>query len=551
MLQRLEINNFAIIQSLSVEFGPGLSVITGETGAGKSILLEGLSLALGKRADLSVLKDSSQKAVIEALFYLPDMPFEAFFSQNDLDQEPELRLRRELTPSGKSRAFINDTPVTLEVLSALGGQLIDVHAQHQTLQLFDQKNQLSILDGIADVSGLLIEYQSNFQEYEALRKKLAELQKSKDEAIAQQDYLAFLAQELSGVDLREGIYEELVDQERELANATEIAAQLGQVDMLWHQEQLGVLEGLKQLKSIYAKLSSLGAFYADLAQRVDAGFIELNDIAQESQRKAEGVESDPSQLAWVQDQLAQLDRLMQKHQVVSVIDLANKRDQINQSLGLIEDQQHLSKELQMALEGVQDKLTSLSNQLTHARKKAIPVLESELITLLSPLGMPKARFNIVLREEKQFRPHGRDQIEFLFSANSGSPFGPLSKVASGGELSRIMLSVKSILVRYTPWPTIIFDEIDSGVSGEVSNKMGEIMAQMAQRLQVFSITHLPQVAARGAQHYKVYKQDDGVSAQTHMLLIDQEQRVLEIAEMLGGRPVTESAVAHAKQLLLR
>jgi len=551
VLQRLEINNFAIIQSLSVEFGPGLSVITGETGAGKSILLEGLSLALGKRADLSVLKDSSQKAVIEALFYLPNLPFDAFFSQHDLDQEPELRLRRELTPSGKSRAFINDTPVTLEVLSALGSQLIDIHAQHQTLQLFDQKNQLSILDGIAVVSALLIEYQTHYQEYEVLRKKLAELQKSKDDAVAQQDYLAFLAQELSGVDLREGVYDELVDQERELAHASEIAAQLGQVDSIWHQEPLGVLEGLKQLKSIYAKLSAIGPFYADLAQRVDAAYIELNDVAQESQRKAEGVESDPNQLAWVQDQLAQLDRLMQKHQVDSVLDLAHKREQINLSLGLIEDQQHLSKELQSTLDKVQGKLTTLSDQLTNARKKAIPVLENELTTLLVPLGMPKARFSIVLREDKPFSLQGRDQIEFLFSANSGSPFGPLSKVASGGELSRIMLSVKSILVRYTPWPTIIFDEIDSGVSGEVSNKMGEIMAQMAQRLQVFSITHLPQVAARGAHHYKVYKQDDGVSTQTHMLLIDQEQRVLEIAEMLGGRPVAESAVAHAKQLLLR
>ena len=549
MLQRLEINNFAIIQSLSVEFGPGLSVITGETGAGKSILLEGLSLALGKRADLSVLKDSSQKAVIEALFYLPDMPFEAFFSQNDLDQEPELRLRRELTPSGKSRAFINDTPVTLEVLSALGGQLIDVHAQHQTLQLFDQKNQLSILDGVADVSALLVEYQSQYQEYEALRKRLAELQKSRDEAIAQQDYLAFLAQELSGVDLKEGVYEELEAQEQELANASEIADQLGQVDLIWHQEQLGVLEGLKQLKSIYAKLAVIGPFYADLAQRVDAAFIELSDVAQESQRKAEGVESDPNQLAWVQDQLAQLDRLMQKHQVASVIDLANKKEQINQSLGLIEDQQYLSKELQSALDTVQDKLTSLSDQLTNARKKAIPVLENELTKLLAPLGMPKARFNVILREEKQFKLHGRDQIEFLFSANKGTDFGLLKKVASGGEMSRIMLAVKSILSQYSKLPTIIFDEIDTGVSGEIANKMGEIMRDMSKTMQVFAITHLPQIAAKGANHYKVFKTVLGENTVSELKLLNNDERIIEIAEMLSGKDISDSAVNHAKALL--
>ena len=551
MLQRLEIHNFAIIQSLSVEFGPGFSVITGETGAGKSILLEGLSLALGKRADLSVLKDSSQKAVIEALFYMPAKPFKDFFDLHDLDQESELRLRRELTPSGKSRAFINDTPVTLEVLSSLGGQLIDIHAQHQTLQLFDQKNQLSILDGLADVSSVLAEYTTNYQEYVAINKKITQINRETAEAIAQQDYLSFLAEELSGVDLGEGVYEDLVAQEQELANASEILAQLGQVDMLWNEEQVGVLSGLKQLKSIYARLSSIGPFYEDLARRIEAGYIELNDIAQESQRKAEGVESDPNQLQWVQDQLAQLDRLMQKHQVATVSALLEKRQQINRSLGLMEDQQFLLKDLQASLAKVQIKLETLSGALTQARKKAVPVLEKELAALLGPLGMPKARFSIVLSSDGQYKPQGRDQIEFLFSANSGSAFGPLSKVASGGELSRIMLSVKSILVRYTSWPTIIFDEIDSGVSGAVSNKMGEIMAQMADRLQVFSITHLPQVAACGLHHYKVYKQDDGISTQTHMLKIEADERVLEIAEMLGGKPVVASAVAHAKQLLLR
>lgn len=551
MLQHLSINNYALIESLEIDFKEGFNVITGETGAGKSILLGGLSLVLGKRADLGSLKDASKKCIIEAVFNKHHATLNAIFDQYDLDVEETLRLRREITPSGKSRAFVNDTPVTLDVLSAVGKLLIDIHAQHETLELFNESQQLAIIDGFAVNQSLLLDYQDLLISYKKNKASLAVLEQQKQDALKDSDYKSFLFEELEAAQLLEGMQETLESQYHELSNAATIIEQLSTSIGILHHEDLGVLAQLRMLKSATTKLSEFGKDYESIRERIDSVLIELDDLHYELSRLENRVEQDPHLLESINDQLQAIYNLQKKHQVSSVEELIQIREDLRASLNFVQDSDEAIAAQKMVCDSQEKELRDRASVLRTKRKEVIPNLERELIGNLTLMGMENARFKIELLPLNEFSQTGMDAVEFLFSANSGSKFGHLKQVASGGELSRIMLSVKAILARYIALPTIIFDEIDSGVSGEISNKMALIMEQLSSMMQVFSITHLPQVAAKGTYHYKVFKQDDGTNTVTQMTPLTDSERIVELAEMLGGKQFQESAVAHAKQLLHR
>ncbi|NER11067.1 DNA replication and repair protein RecN [Muriicola jejuensis] len=549
MLTHLTIKNYALIDDLAVAFDRGFSTITGETGAGKSIFLGGLSLVLGKRADLGTLRDKSQKCTIEAVFQIEPYGLRDLFKNNDLDYDPETILRREILPSGKSRAFINDTPVTLDVLSSLGDRLIDVHSQYQTLELTENEFQLKVIDALADNKPLLNDYRAHLRKYQADRKELQDLRNAQADAEKERDYNAFLYQELKQAPLQAGILEELEASYEELTNVESILEQLdGSHQMLTHEE-VGIQNLLSSLKSSLSKLAGYGSAYAELSQRIQSVFLELEDVVSEIEALQEKVEPNPGLLEEVDGKLQLLYALQKKHNAATVEELAMIRDELASRIARTENLELEISELQGKVEAGEKTLTKLATGLHERRSALIPDLKKKLETALQDLGMPNATFRIQLRHIDEFTSTGTDQLEFEFSANRGADYGSLKKVASGGELSRIMLVIKSILARYEQLPTIMFDEIDTGVSGEISNKMGEIMQQMSSKMQVFSITHLPQVASKGDQQYKVYKEDDGKVTRTKMKKLDAQERVVELAEMLGGKSLSDSAMAHAKQLL--
>lgn len=533
-----------------MEFESGFNVITGETGAGKSILLGGMSLALGKRADLKHINNPDKKCIVEVVFESNSAALKEFFDQEELDWDEQLRLRREITPSGKSRAFINDTPVRLDLLAQLGSMLIDIHAQHQTLELFHQKHQMAILDGFAGQRELLDEYQKLLKCYREDLKQLEELEQLQSERIKARDYRQFLLEELEKAALKEGMQEELEEQQLELSNAASIIEQLSNSYSILNQEQYGLIDQLASLKSAMSRLSSFGTTYQQLVERIESVLIELNDIRSEIEGQQDSVEINPNLLEEVDEKLQNLFNLEHKHQVSSVEELLQIKESLSSQEEDFETNHQRIEALKSAIKELHANLMALATKLSKGRASSIEPLEKALILNLQQLGMPNARLKIELSQEAELNDRGIDQLEFLFSANSGTAFGSLKKIASGGELSRIMLSIKAVLAQYIELSTILFDEIDSGVSGEISNKMAEIMERISNQLQVFSITHLPQVAAKGVHHYKVYKQDDGVSAQTGIVKLNKEQRVEEIAQMLDGKNFSTSAQEHAKQLLL-
>lgn len=551
MLQQLSISNYTLIESLDISFNRGFNVITGETGAGKSILLGGLSLALGKRADLGSLKDTSKKCIIEAVFNYQSEALLALFDENDLDVEELLRLRREITPSGKSRAFVNDTPVTLDILSAVGKMLIDIHAQHQTLELFNESHQLAIIDGFAEHQTKIATYSDLLLSYKKNKSALATLEAKKNEALKESDYNSFLLEELENARLEQDSQETLERQYQELSNAAEIIEQLSESIGLLNQEEMGVLSQLRRIKAVTLKMAQYGEDYKSLAERIDSTLIELDDIYFELTHLEGRVEQNPELLDSINEQLQLLYSLQKKHQVSSVEELLAVRDRLREEQNFVIDSEEEIAAKKILCESQYRELMELANEIRKRRAAVIPDLESELIGNLSLLGMENAQIKIELKPLEDFSANGLDEVEFLFSANSGGKFSLLKQVASGGELSRIMLSIKAILARFISLPTILFDEIDSGVSGEISTKMASIMDALSENMQVFSITHLPQVAAKGVHHYKVFKQDDGFNTTTQIRLLSNEERIEELAEMLGGKQFSESAVAHAKQLLLK
>jgi len=549
LLSQLSIKNYALIDALTVSFSSGFTTITGETGAGKSILLGGLSLVLGKRADLSSLKDKTSKCTIEAQFEVSGYALEAFFEEYNLDYEPASILRREILPSGKSRAFINDTPVTLDILSALGAQLVDVHSQHQTLALTGQEFQFRMLDAIGQNKRSLVAYHKALSDLKSLQKELEVLENNAATATKELDYNSFLLQELEKAPLEEGILESLEEEQEQLSNVEQLLELLGQGNQLLNDEQLGMLNSLAQLQQATQQLGNFGKQYQALNERVQSVAIELADIATDLGDLGEHIEVNPQRLLEVNVQLQLLQNLFKKHQVATITallvvkgELAVKVDSsLNIDKAIAEKKAALSKQEKLA--------DSIAVTIRENRLKVIPGLTKQLEEQLSVLGMEAASFEIAITAANDFKSNGKDDLTFLFSANKGGTYGALKKVASGGELSRIMLSIKAILAGYEKLPTLMFDEIDTGVSGEISNRMGAIMQKMGEHMQVFSITHLPQVAARGEEQFKVFKESNDASTSTAMRKLSAAERVSELAEMLGGKSLSESALRHAKELL--
>lgn len=549
MLTSLSIKNYALIDHLDVDFDKGLTIITGETGAGKSILLGGLSLILGKRADLSSLKQKDEKCIIEAEFFIGKYQLQSFFSGHDIDYEEYTIIRREILPSGKSRAFINDSPSNLDTLSKLGLRLIDIHSQHQTLQLMENDFQFNIIDAVAENNQLLKEYQNTLKTYTKTKKELQELLNTQSEANKEQDYKTFLLKELQETELSDGIQEELEAQYEELSNVESIIEKLTLSNQLLTEDQLGALTVINQLKNEFSKLSVYGQKFKELSERIQSVYIELDDIRTEVEAMETTIDANPELLEETNNKLQQLYHLQKKHNVNSVEALIELRSELEVHVKKTENLDTEIEKLQISLLKQEKELDNISEIIHTNREKAIPGLIQKLETSLSHLGMNNARFNIQLQTVETYFQNGKDELQLLFSTNKGSSFGTLKKVASGGELSRIMLSIKSILSEYIQLPTIMFDEIDTGVSGEVSNKMAAIMEKMSKHMQVFTITHLPQIAAKGDAHFKVFKTDINNITTTGMRKLDEASRINEIAEMLGGKEISNSAVAHARELL--
>ncbi|WP_282050023.1 DNA repair protein RecN [Maribacter aquivivus] len=549
MLSILSISNYALIDRLEVDFNKGFTVITGETGAGKSILLGGLSLVLGKRADLSSLRVKDQKCIIEGTFKIDTYGLQNFFEENDLDYEDSTVIRREILPSGKSRAFVNDTPVTLGVLSILGENLIDIHSQHQTMQLTENDFQLKLVDALANNQKRLSEYRKGLKTYRKAQKELDKLIEVQSTANKEQDYNTFLLEELEKTPLKAGVIEELEEEYEQLNNVELIMEQLSKGDQLFNDEQIGVLPLVTEMRQSLSKLVDFGSNYNDLFERVKSVLIELDDVSSELQRLQEGVEANPDQLEQVNNKLQLLYNLLKKHNVNDIAELIiiknDLADKVFETANLDDKIISKTKEIQE----LQAVLEAQAVVLSKKRNSVIPQLKKKLESDLGLLGMPSASFEIKLNTTEEFTATGKDELSFLFTANRGGSYGELKKVASGGELSRIMLVIKAILAKYEKLPTIMFDEIDTGVSGEISNRMADIMKDMSVDLQVFSITHLPQVASKGNHHFKVFKTEGKERTMTNLKQLTDDERVVELAHMLSGKDLSDSALAHAKELL--
>lgn len=549
MITALSIKNYALIERLTIDFSKGFSIITGETGAGKSIILGALGLVLGKRADLTSLKNKEEKCIIEAQFDISKYNLKAFFVANDLDYEEETIIRREILPSGKSRAFVNDSPVNLQELQDLGLFLIDIHSQQQTRELTDENVQFDIIDAIAVNQEIISEYQSLLKSYKSDKSKLNSLIKKQSESNKEKEYHTFLLNELQTAQLKAGEQEELESVFEKLNNVESIREAIDKSLAISNEEQFGVSGNLKEIKNALSKIASFAPEYQELLERITSLAIEFDDISSEMNRCSEKIVLDPEQLEQTNQKLQLIYNLQKKHQVATVDELLEIQLQLENEvveLGNIEEEiAHLNAEIIQKT----TQLDILANTIHNNRVETIPLLSEKMIGILATLGMPNSRFNIEVTQGESYFANGKDELQFLFSANKGTDFGLLKKVASGGEMSRIMLAVKAILAQYSKLPTLIFDEIDTGVSGEIAIKMGEIMKQMSHTMQIFAITHLPQIAAKGDAHFKVSKSTIGDDTQSELKLLTDDERVVEIAQMLSGAIISDSALNHAKALL--
>ncbi|WP_454987960.1 DNA repair protein RecN [Capnocytophaga leadbetteri] len=549
MLTALSIKNYALIDDLKVDFPEGFIIITGETGSGKSIMLDALSLILGKRADMSALRNKEEKCIIEAEFSLQNYEFQPLFQELDIDYDPQTIIRREILPSGKSRAFVNDVPATLEVLSRLGQVLVDIHSQHQTLALSDTSFQFAIIDAMANDKPLLTEYVQLHQLLKKEQKKLEELIEFQKNAKKEYDYNLHQLKELKSATLEEGILEELEESYEEASNIEDIKENVSESLYLLNDENIGILNNLRELKRSFSSLTEYKQLYRDLYERIESAFLELEDLASEISDIDESIEADPDNLEQISKQLNKIYSLQKKHSVATVEELIAIQQELEEAVSKTESVDIDLNKQKKIVEEQHTATLKKANQLHKAREKVIPALDKKLTNFMHELGMPNGRFSITLTATDTFFSNGNDELSFLFSANKGGEFGQLKKVASGGELSRIMLAVKAIMAEHTALPTIMFDEIDTGVSGEISQKMGDIMKQMSQNRQVFAITHLPQIAAKGAYHFKVFKEDSKGKTTTHLKLLTEEERVTELSEMLEGKNSGASARNHAIELL--
>lgn len=549
MLRHLHIRNYALIGELSVDFAEGFSVITGETGAGKSILLGALGFVLGDRADTGVLFDKEMKCVVEAHFHLSDESLRPLFEKNDLDFDTECIFRRELSPQKKSRAFINDTPVSLQTMKEVGNQLVDIHSQHDSLLLTDADFQLHLLDEIAKNHELLSHYRQEFATYNTLSRRLKELQTSAEKNIAENDYLKFQLDELQKVQLKEGEYSEIEQSLKVMENAEEIRSLLFSANGLLESTETAILPQLNELSSVLHRLKQLVPNLEELQERIDSAQVELKDIAYDLDRVGDDAQFDESKLQELQERYDLLNRLMMKHHVKEFEALIELRDALEAKVNAFENIDQEIEQTEKALKEQTLKLQQFATKLHSQRVKAAKTFGESVTDLARQLAMPHAVFQIAVEPLTMFCATGMDQIRFLFSANKGVEVAELSKVASGGELSRLMLSIKSVVSKHSYIPTLIFDEIDTGVSGEVAAKIGGIMQGMGASLQLISITHLPQVASKAQHHFFIYKDNEGSRTQSHIKLLTAGERVTEIAKMLSNDKVTPEALKAAEVLL--
>ena len=549
MLKQLHISNYALIDEIEVCFEKGFNVITGETGAGKSILLGALSFALGDRADTGVLYDKEKKCVVEAQFELADDNLKPLFEENDLDFDRECLFRRELNPQKKSRAFINDTPVSLQTMKAIGDLLVDIHSQHDSLLLTDRDFQLRLLDDIAQNGTLLSDYQETFGEYNAIKRKLNELQELSTKNTAENDYLKFQLDELDKADLKEGEYADIEQTLSVMENAEEIKTLLVTANGLMDGGENGMLGQCNELTSALHRLKQLLPDTEELAERIENLKVELKDIAYDLRRKEDETQFDEGQLQSLQERYDLLSRLMMKHRVGDFEALISLRDNLKERVNAFENIDEEIAKTQRQLDECTRQLTQKAKALHNKRSQAAMAFGEKVTTLVRQLAMPFAQFQVEVKSQDHFDSKGTDSISFLFSANKGVAVDDIRRVASGGELSRLMLAIKSAVSDYNYIPTLIFDEIDTGVSGEVAAKIGGIMRQMGQSLQLISITHLPQVASQAEHHYFIYKDNEGERTQSHIRLLDSAERIGEIAKMLSNDKVTPEALKAAEVLL--
>jgi len=550
MLSSLLIQNYVLIDSLDIHFGKGLSVITGETGAGKSIIIGALSLVLGQRADGKSIKNGADKCVIEAVFDISAYRLEGFFHENDLEYDAgSCILRRELYSSGKSRSFVNDSPVSLTVLKELGNRLIDIHSQHQNLMLGDNRFQLRVLDVMARNEDLLITYGKEYQAYQAIRKELRDLIEKAEQAKKDEDYMRFQLEQLAEAQLKSNEQEELEQEHELLIHAEEIKLALYKISGLLNGEDKGSNPLIREALSAADSLEKYYPKAKEIAERLRTAYIDLNDLAAETDMLKEDVDFNPSRLEWVNERLNTLYSLQQKHRVSSVGELmeiqTNYETELKKIDSFDEEIERLGKDIEVAFK----KLVEMSANLTKRRKKASQELSSHLVGMIAQLGMPNTRFQVEITPKEGPDVDGMDTIRFLFSANKNMELQPVSQTASGGEISRLMLCIKAMIAGFTALPAIIFDEVDSGVSGDIADKMGDIMQDLGSKMQVITITHLPQIAAKGKEHYFVYKEDRTDRTITCIRQLTADERIREVARMLSGASLTEASLANAKELL--
>lgn len=548
MLSRINIQNFALIDHLDINLHQGLQVITGETGAGKSIILGALRLILGERADLKAIASSEQKSIVETEFQLDDS-YRLFFEENDLDYDAHSIIRREILPSGKSRAFINDVPVTLDVLKSLTSQLIDIHSQFETSQLFQAQYQFQIVDALSDNKTKIKTYQKEFSSYQNLKKQLSDLNEQFSNANKESDYKNFLLAELEDAQLDNLDFVQLQEQLSTQENSGFISENLAVILQQFSQEEVGVSTNLLDAKQKLQKISDVAPQFSTLQKRLDEAYFELKDIFSEIENEAEKIELDPETLQILLQKINTINALFLKHQVADISALIDIRNQLSGDQNLFSDLEAQINEVENQIINLEKQLEKLSKELSSNRKKVVPQVVLKIETLLKQLGLEKAKIEINLDDALSFNNFGKDNIEMLFQANSGFPMKPIQSAISGGERSRVMLSIKKILAESSDLPTLILDEIDTGVSGRVAEEIGNVMQVMAKDMQLIVITHLAQVAAKGDYNYKVTKQDIDGKTRSTIIALDREEKLQEIAQLLSGNKVTDAAILQAKELM--
>ncbi len=549
MLTRLFVRNYALIKEMDVEFETGLTIITGETGAGKSILLGALSLILGNRADTTVLLDKKEKCVVEGVFKIEEYDLEEFFAINELDYESATILRREINPAGKSRAFINDTPVTINLLKEIGGRLIDIHSQHQTLMLGDNNFQLNVIDSFAGTLLQKTRYRDAYATCRKLQKEYGELKEQNEKKNADLEYYHFQLEQLEEAKLKAGEQEELEKEQELLAHSEEIRSALEGSSAVLLSDETSLLARLREVKSAISRVSSFLPEGEELVSRLESSYIELDDLTGEISRVSMRIEADPERLEKINERLDQIYTLIRKHRVRNLEELLLREAEIKEHVRSAGTSDERLKELEIILAERETELRSTAEEMSGKRKAVLTEIENRITELLRQLGMPNGKFRIIMSHSSGFTATGIDQADFLFSANRQIKPENIARIASGGELSRVMLSLKSLLTKNINLPTIIFDEIDAGVSGEIADKVGQILAQMGKYMQVVNITHLPQVASRGTKHYHIYKDESGDETITRIRLLSDNERIMEVARLLSGSEITETAIKNATELL--